>query len=317
MRHPPPTVPGAGARDRHHLRLPNRNRRVEGSSSATRATPTPILPAHTDEDFALTMDLVRKYRFPHCHISQFYARPGTPAARMPRVDTSVVKSRSRQITSEAGALGVFARPAPPSCVMCSKNPPQVESWTDCYSALVGTEQRVWVVDRATDGQRLVGHTKSYCQVLLDPSECQLGSVVDCRVESAGRWSVKGKVLRVHLPAPAEEAAGEEAGRGAIRYEGETSSSSASPRQPASPEQPKGSQACCSGTCDCKTVDGSKAAARPTVSSSSSARVAAPQPGPPPSKPGRLGPGVDLLIWALVVGALVTVLSSNVRILLGM
>ena len=36
----------------------------------------------TEEDFEQTMQLVAKYRFPHCHISQFYPRPGTPAARM-------------------------------------------------------------------------------------------------------------------------------------------------------------------------------------------------------------------------------------------
>ena len=28
------------------------------------------------------MALVARYRFPHTHVSQFYARPGTPAARM-------------------------------------------------------------------------------------------------------------------------------------------------------------------------------------------------------------------------------------------
>lgn len=39
-------------------------------------------PGETDEDFEATMALVRKYRFPHTHISQFYPRPGTLAARM-------------------------------------------------------------------------------------------------------------------------------------------------------------------------------------------------------------------------------------------
>ena len=31
------------------------------------------------------MALCKHYAFPAIHISQFYARPGTPAARMPRV----------------------------------------------------------------------------------------------------------------------------------------------------------------------------------------------------------------------------------------
>jgi hypothetical protein len=45
------------------------------------------------------MDLVRHYKFSHCHISQFYPRPGTPAARMKRVPTHIVKQRSREVGS--------------------------------------------------------------------------------------------------------------------------------------------------------------------------------------------------------------------------
>ena len=38
------------------------------------------------------MALLRKYRFAHLHISQFYPRPGTPAARMKRTPTQVCLS---------------------------------------------------------------------------------------------------------------------------------------------------------------------------------------------------------------------------------
>ena len=41
-----------------------------------------VLQGETDKEFEETMRLVEHYRFPHCHISQFYPRPGTPAARM-------------------------------------------------------------------------------------------------------------------------------------------------------------------------------------------------------------------------------------------
>jgi threonylcarbamoyladenosine tRNA methylthiotransferase CDKAL1 len=44
-------------------------------------------PGETEEEFEDTMELLRKYRFAVCNISQFYPRPGTPAARMPRVPT--------------------------------------------------------------------------------------------------------------------------------------------------------------------------------------------------------------------------------------
>ena len=39
-----------------------------------------------------------------------------------------------------------------------------EEWTSSYKHLIGTLKRVWVVDLATDGHHLVGHTKSYVQV---------------------------------------------------------------------------------------------------------------------------------------------------------
>lgn len=126
-------------------------------------------PGETEEDFEATMRLVAKYRFLHCHISQFYPRPGTPAARMKRVPTNIVKQRTRRLTT------------------------LVESFDDGYDALVGEEMKVWVMDTAADGKHLVGHSKSYTQILLPFQEDLLGSVVKARITSASRWSVKAEV----------------------------------------------------------------------------------------------------------------------------
>lgn len=71
---------------------------------------------------------------------QFYSRPGTPAARMKKVPSAVVKQRSREVTRE------------------------VDSWVDAYAHLAGTTQRCCVVDLAADGIHLVAHTKTYAQV---------------------------------------------------------------------------------------------------------------------------------------------------------
>lgn len=38
-------------------------------------------PTETEEDFEQTMQLCQEYKFPVLNISQFYPRPGTPAAR--------------------------------------------------------------------------------------------------------------------------------------------------------------------------------------------------------------------------------------------
>lgn len=40
----------------------------------------------------------------------------------------------------------------------------VDGFTDCYSHLVGTVQKVSIVEVAADGRHLVGHNKSYVQV---------------------------------------------------------------------------------------------------------------------------------------------------------
>lgn len=56
-----------------------------------------------------------------------------------QVPGQVVKARSRQLTKV------------------------VDSFYSCYSSLVGSVQRVTVVDVAADGTSLVGHTKAYAQ----------------------------------------------------------------------------------------------------------------------------------------------------------
>jgi threonylcarbamoyladenosine tRNA methylthiotransferase CDKAL1 len=138
-------------------------------------------PGESQEDHQETLSLLAKYRFPHTHISQFYPRPGTPAARMIKVPTHTVKERSREVTT------------------------LVDSWTDSYSHLVGTKQRVSIVDVAADGRSLVGHTKGYVQVLIDPSDGNemgleekslMGSVALVELISATRWSVTGRVKQV-------------------------------------------------------------------------------------------------------------------------
>ena len=79
-----------------------------------------------------------------------------------------------------------------------------ESW-EPYTALVGTTQRVWVADRAPDGVHLVGHTKSYVQVLvpdLDGGRL-MGTSVRMRITHATRWHVAGDYLGDWEERPAE------------------------------------------------------------------------------------------------------------------
>nr|CAD7193561.1 unnamed protein product [Timema douglasi] len=47
-------------------------------------------PTETEEDFQETLRLCHKNKFPSLFVNQFYPRPGTPAARMPRIPTQEV-----------------------------------------------------------------------------------------------------------------------------------------------------------------------------------------------------------------------------------
>ncbi|KAK6937996.1 Methylthiotransferase, N-terminal [Dillenia turbinata] len=126
-------------------------------------------PGETDEDFAQTVNLIKEYKFPQVHISQFYPRPGTPAARMKKVPSATVKNRSRELTS------VF------------------ESFTP-YNGMEGRVERIWITEIATDGVHLVGHTKGYVQVLIVAPGSMLGTSAIVRITSVGRWSVFGEVI---------------------------------------------------------------------------------------------------------------------------
>ncbi|KAG8082051.1 hypothetical protein GUJ93_ZPchr0014g47254 [Zizania palustris] len=126
-------------------------------------------PGETDEDFSQTVNLVKEYEFPQVHISQFYPRPGTPAARMKKVPSVEVKNRSRELTS------VFESFSP-------------------YKGMEGKVERIWITEIATDGVHLVGHTKGYIQVLVIAPDSMLGTSADVKITSVGRWSVFGEVI---------------------------------------------------------------------------------------------------------------------------
>ena len=129
-------------------------------------------PGETEEDWAETMALVEKYHFPVVNISQFYSRPGTPAAHMKQTPSQVRKQRSRALT----ALH--------------------ESYSP-HEVLVGTHQRCWFTETAADGVNLAGKTKGGVQVIVAPQPGLMGASATVHVTSACRWSVSGTVTHLH------------------------------------------------------------------------------------------------------------------------
>ena len=60
-------------------------------------------PTESDEMFARSLDLVDECGLTQLHVFPFSPRPGTPAARMPQIDRSIVKDRARRLREKGGA----------------------------------------------------------------------------------------------------------------------------------------------------------------------------------------------------------------------
>ena len=130
-------------------------------------------PGETTEHFGETMALIGKYKFGTTNISQFYARPATPAAAMrPRVPTSEVKERSRQLSKLVGSF----RP---------------------YANLLGATIECRARDELADGGvRLVAHTKQYAKVILPFQRQLVGARFQVRVTATHRWHVDAEFVKV-------------------------------------------------------------------------------------------------------------------------
>ena len=123
-------------------------------------------PGEGEKEWENTLKLVRQVQFPVLNISRFYPRRGTPAAAMKQIPSEVAKHRTAEITTLYNSYHV-------------------------YDHLIGTEHVVTLIEVAHDKHHLVGHTKGYVQVLVDPSVASLGDRIAVRITAAGKYSVTG------------------------------------------------------------------------------------------------------------------------------
>jgi threonylcarbamoyladenosine tRNA methylthiotransferase MtaB len=57
-------------------------------------------PTETEEMFARSLEIVDECALTHLHVFPYSARPGTPAARMPRIAGAVVKQRAKRLRAK-------------------------------------------------------------------------------------------------------------------------------------------------------------------------------------------------------------------------
>jgi threonylcarbamoyladenosine tRNA methylthiotransferase CDKAL1 len=127
-------------------------------------------PSEDEHDFDYTLSLIGHYQFAITNISQFYPRPGTPAAKMKRVPTNIVKDRSRRLTK------VFESIVP-------------------YTYMVGQTVKVWFdVEVSDDRKYSVGHTKAYIKILVPLDESLPGRCYLVKIESAARFHCVGSIV---------------------------------------------------------------------------------------------------------------------------
>uniref|UniRef100_A0A7S1FK91 Threonylcarbamoyladenosine tRNA methylthiotransferase n=1 Tax=Noctiluca scintillans TaxID=2966 RepID=A0A7S1FK91_NOCSC len=126
-------------------------------------------PAESEKDHEETLALLRHYSFPVLNISQFYPRPGTPAARMKKLQGNVVKRRSGEVTR------LF------------------ESY-ETFSTLTNLEKRVWFVETDLKRQQTVGHTKEYAKVVVPRDDALLGRNAMVRIGATTKWHVEAQII---------------------------------------------------------------------------------------------------------------------------
>ncbi|XP_034943306.1 threonylcarbamoyladenosine tRNA methylthiotransferase [Chelonus insularis] len=124
-------------------------------------------PTETEQDFEETMDLCKKYKFPSLFINQFFPRPGTPAAKMVKIPTQLVKQRTKRLSE-------FFQSYEP------------------YAHKIGEIQRVLVTEISHDQKYYVGHNKFYEQVLVPMKKEYMGKMIAVKITETSKYSMKGE-----------------------------------------------------------------------------------------------------------------------------
>lgn len=115
-------------------------------------------PTETEEDFAETMSVCEKYKFPSLFINQFYPRKGTPAERMPKIPMDMVnhyKIHCNEIILVKIFLQVKNR---------TKRLTELFHSYTTYDHKVGEIQEILITEEAKSSTELIGHNKYYEQV---------------------------------------------------------------------------------------------------------------------------------------------------------
>ena len=130
-------------------------------------------PFEGEAEWQQTMRLCNELQFPVLNISRYYPRRGTPAAAMQQIASDVAKRRTQEISQ------------------------MFNDRQSLPASLANTTWDMWLTDVAHDKHHLIGHTKQFVQVLVDPAEASLGDRVRVRIGGELlRFCAKATVVQV-------------------------------------------------------------------------------------------------------------------------
>ncbi len=129
-------------------------------------------PGETDADHSATMDLIRAVGFGAAYSFKYSARPGTPAAEKPEVDSAVADARLQQMQALL-----------------------TQQQQSAQTAMVGREVGVLYEKSGRLEGQLVGKSDHLHAVHVSDSLGKIGDLVRVRITQAVTNSLKGEVIR--------------------------------------------------------------------------------------------------------------------------
>jgi len=126
-------------------------------------------PTERDEDFTLSLELMRRTRPDIVNISKYAARAGTAASRMKELPVSVVSERSKLLSSICAQLSL-----------------------ESNLRMIGFEECVYVTARNSKGKS-IGRTSNYKIVILQDASL-LGKKILTKISGAGSRYLEGTFL---------------------------------------------------------------------------------------------------------------------------
>ena len=126
-------------------------------------------PEEDDEDFEKTMNLVKKIEFINSYSFIFSARPGTPAAKLQKIDSKVTKNRLKIIQNKLFNLQL------------NKN-----------KELEEKKIEVLVENKLKNKNSFFGRARKMTPVIFESTSCNPGDLIQVEIISSNQNNLFGK-----------------------------------------------------------------------------------------------------------------------------